>query len=160
MALLRFALKLIGLIFGLLFAAATVVKLLRPSRGDADSDDVALASIWTGTDLRSRSQAFRGGSVISWFGGTQLDLRDATLAAPATLRTNALFGGILVIVPEGWLVESRVRSIAGGVDLPWTDAQVHDPGVTVLELEGYAIFGGISVQTRPFGDEAAPAVIA
>jgi hypothetical protein len=158
MALIRIALKLFAIVFGILAVAALIVRLRRPSRGDADSDEIALTSIWSGTDMNSHAAAFRGGSIISWWGGTRLDLRDARLAPGARLELLALFGGIVVLVPEGWRVESNVRAIAGGVDLPWVDEPEDEGRPVDLVLGGYAIFGGVSVQTRPFDeDEGEPA---
>ncbi len=75
-------------------AAAKVMKSVLPSRGDAESDDVALVAIFDGVKLESRSQAFRGGSMLAWFGGVAVDLREAQLAPEgARLSLHSLFGG-------------------------------------------------------------------
>ena len=42
-------------------AAATVVRRAVPSRGGAESDEVALVAIFDGVELESRAAAFRGG---------------------------------------------------------------------------------------------------
>src|SRR5512132_3258589 len=96
-------------------AAAAVAKHALPSRGDAESDEVALVAVFDGVELRSEAKAFRGGSMLAWYGGVDGDLREATLAPEARLSVAAIFGGIGLRVPPGWRVESTMRSIAGGV---------------------------------------------
>jgi Cell wall-active antibiotics response 4TMS YvqF len=133
--------------YGGVLAAATFVKRAVPSRGDADSDEVGLVAIFGGVELESRSQAFRGGSMLAWNGGVEVDLRKAQLAPGAHLTVHALMGGIEITVPEGWRVESNARALAGGiqVDVPPPD----DPAAPTLTLDGLAAFGGIEVRARP-----------
>lgn len=126
-----------------LAAAAAFVKRAVPSRGDVDSDEVALVAVFDGVELESRSKAFRGGSMLSWFGGIAVDLREAELAPDAHLTVHALLGGIAVKVPEGWRVESSVRALAGGVDVR-TPAQ-DDPEAPTLRVDGLAVLGGIAI---------------
>ena len=95
-----FALTGFGAVAGFAGAAA-VAKRALPSRGDESSDELALVAIFDGIDLKSRAAAFRGGSVLAWFGGVALDLREAALAPDAHLSVHALFGGIAIRVPRG-----------------------------------------------------------
>lgn len=142
------------LLFKLGFWAGSVVsaRVLRRalrSRGDAESDEVALVAIFDGVNLRSRATAFRGGTMLSWFGGVAVDLREAQLAADAQLTLHSLVGGIAIRIPPGWRVESNLRAIAGGiaVDAPVPD----DPSAPTLTLDGFALIGGIAVGTKPPG---------
>jgi len=144
------ALKATGLVVMGAFAgfagAAAVVRRALPSRGDDESDEVALVAIFDGIDLRSRSTAFRGGSMLSWFGGIAVDLRDAQLAPGAELSVHSLFGGIAVRVPAEWRVESTVKAVGGGVavQLPAPDAR----DAPTLALRGFTLFGGVAVGAR------------
>jgi Cell wall-active antibiotics response 4TMS YvqF len=128
-----------------LAAGAALAKRALPSRGDEESDEVALVAIFGGRKLRSRSTAFRGGSLLSWFGGIAVDLGEAQLAPECRLRVTSLFGGIAIRVPPGWNVESNVSAIAGGVavDVPPTSDDAPR-----LVLEGTAVFGGVAVETK------------
>lgn len=142
------------LLFKLGFWAGSIVsaRILRRalrSRGDAESDEVALVAIFDGVNVRSRSTAFRGGTMLSWFGGVAVDLREAQLAADAKLTLHSFVGGIAIRIPPGWRVESNLRALAGGVaiDAP----EPNNPHAPTLLLEGLALAGGIAVGTKPPG---------
>ena len=128
-------------------AAAVAVKRAVPSRGDAESDEVALMAVFDGTELRSEAKAFRGGSMLAWYGGIDADLREAQLAPDARLSVTALFGGIALRVPPEWRIENDIRAVAGGYDISGTDPD--DPDAPVLRLEGHALCGGIAVSRKP-----------
>ena len=124
-------------------AAAAFVKGAVPSRGDEESDEVSLVAVFDGIDLKSRAQAFRGGSMLAWFGGISVDLSEAVLAPGARLTVRTLFGGIDIKTPPGWRVESSVKAVAGGVDSRTpVEGEENAP---VLSLEGMALFGGVAV---------------
>jgi hypothetical protein len=127
-------------------AAAAFVKRALPSRGDADSDELALVAVFDGIDLRSRAKGFKGGSMLAWFGGIAVDLREAELAPGARLSVQTLFGGIAIKTPPGWRIESHVKSLAGGVEAR-TPAQ-SDPDAPVLTLDGVAVFGGVAAGAK------------
>jgi hypothetical protein len=129
------------------WAAAALVRRALPSRGDAESDEVALVAVFDGVELESRATAFRGGSMLAWFGGVEVDLREAQLAPGARLSLGALFGGIELEVPAGWRVESRARAVVGGVDVRVPEPA--DPAAPTLTLDGLALCGGIKVKASP-----------
>lgn len=135
----------LGLVGGFM-AAAALVKRVLPSRGDAESDEVALVAVFDGVDLRSEAKSFRGGSMLAWYGGVQADLREAELAPAAHLSVAAVFGGVALRVPPGWRVESNVRVFAGGVDVSGSDPD--DLDAPLLVLDGLALFGGVAVSRK------------
>jgi hypothetical protein len=129
-----------------LAAAGAFVKRAIPSRGDADSDELALVAVLDGTGLKSRSKAFRGGSILAWLGGIHVDLSDAELAPDARLTVHTLFGGVTIKTPPEWRIESNAKVVMGGVDVR-SPAQ-DDPDAPVLTLDGLAVFGGIEVGSK------------
>jgi hypothetical protein len=130
----------IGALAGLVGAAA-VAKRALPSRGDEESEEIALVAILNGIQLENRATDFRGGSAFAWFGGIDLDLRDAVLSPGARLSVHALFGGVSIRVPSEWRIESRLHALPGGIDARGSEDE-HAP---TLELDGLAAFGGIAV---------------
>jgi hypothetical protein len=136
-------------------AAAAFVKRAVPSLGDEAADELSLVAILDGIELKSRSKAFKGGSMLAWLGGIEVDLREAELAPGARLSTHALVGGIEITVPPGWRVDSNVKALVGGVDVP-TPVQ-ESPDAPVLRLEGMAVFGGIEVSAEDGTAAVSPA---
>lgn len=125
--------------------AALVAKRALPSRGDAESDDVALVAILDGVTLKSRAQSFRGGTMLAWLGGIAVDLSEATLAPGATISAHSIVGGIAVRVPPGWRVESHAKAIVGGVTV---GAEPLEPDAPTLTIDGLALLGGIAVGAK------------
>lgn len=109
------------------------------SRGDEESDEIALVAIFDGIRLASRSQGFRGGSLRAWYGGIDLDPTEAKLAPGARLGLTALLGGVSIRIPAGWRVESTAEALLGGVDIRTCGAD--DPGAPTLTVEGLTLLG-------------------
>jgi hypothetical protein len=116
----------LGAIAGMLGAAA-FVKGARLSRGDEQSDELSL----------------KGGSMLAWFGGISVDLREAELTSDARLCLRTFYGGIAIKTPPHWRLESHLRAVAGGVDVRGSADAVSE--APVLKLDGVALFGGIAV---------------
>lgn len=66
-----------------MMAAAAFVRRAVPSHGDEESDELGLVAVLNGIELKSRARAFRGGSMLAWFGGIAVDLREVELAPGA-----------------------------------------------------------------------------
>lgn len=126
-----------------LLASAVFARRALASRGDEESDELALLAVLNGIELKSRARAFKGGTIVTWFGGIAVDLRDAQLAPDAHLSVHTLFGGIAIKIPPTWRVESTLSAVAGGVDArsPAGD----DPAAPLLRVDGTALFGGVAV---------------
>jgi hypothetical protein len=126
-------------------AAAIAKRRLEPV-GDETADEVSLVTIFDGATFLGRAPSFRGGSVLCWYGGLDVDLRSATLdPAGAELRVVSLFGGTRVIVPDGWRVRVRPVGIFGAA----TDETAgQDAPGPAIHIQAIAVFGAIQVVTR------------
>ncbi len=116
---------------------------------DVTSNEPTIAAIFRSGRFASRAPALRGGRVVTWFAGHDVDLRGAALdPGGAILELSVLFGGTQIAVPDGWQVRSRVRSIFGGtqVDLDQMD---RDDAAPLLEIRGLALFSGARVTSNP-----------
>jgi predicted membrane protein len=86
---------------------------------------------------------FQGGKLTVVFGGGELDLSSAKAkAAVINLEVNAVFGGLKLIVPADWLIQTDAAAVFGGVSQPPPPAKT---GKTTLSLKGAAVFGGIDI---------------
>jgi hypothetical protein len=135
----------LGVAVGMATAAAFVKRAV-PSRGDEDSDELSLVAVFDGIDLGSRAKAFKGGSMLAWWGGIRVDLREAELAPGARLSVNTLWGGIAIKTPPSWRVESSVKALAGGVEA--STLARDDRDAPVLTIEGMTLFGGVVVGSK------------
>ncbi len=109
-------------------------------------DEVVSASaFFSGNDVVSTSQSFRGASLTAAFGGVSLDLRQATLAPDgATVSILAAFGGAEVLVPRGWRVQASGLPLFGGFDNKANAPAA--PDSPLLRVEYTVLFGGAEVK--------------
>jgi hypothetical protein len=138
--------SLLLLVIGAIGGFAGTAALLRgavPSQGKADSDELALVAIFNGIELANRSATFRGGTVLAWFGGVSLDLREATLAPGANIDIRAMFGGVAIRVPPTWRVEAHGTAVAGGWDN--RAVQPDESEAPALLVNVVASLGGVSI---------------
>ncbi|MDH4116865.1 MAG: cell wall-active antibiotics response protein [Acidimicrobiia bacterium] len=135
---------------GSLAAAALIAKKTLPVVDDPAADEIALVSIFDGTALRPTSTRFRGGTVLSMFGGTVLDLRRAGLPpGGAQLTVTSLFGGTEIVVPDTWIVEVSGPAIFGGVSRSTPEPHLLPADNPRLTVRSRAAFGGTAVAARP-----------
>lgn len=98
-------------------------------------------SIFGGHDRYVHTDKFRGGEVVSVFGGSKIDLTHATLVPEgAEIEIVSVFGGSTLIVPADWNVKLEVFNIFGGFSDKRMKSQVDLN--KVLVVKGVAIFGG------------------
>jgi predicted membrane protein len=120
-----------------------------PGRPASGEEHVHVFSAFGGHDARNASPAFRYAEVTAIFGGSTLDLRDATLAPEgARVEATALFGGADVIVPEGWALQVSSTPLFGGIDNRTSNPGAVE-GKPTLHVNATAIFGGIGIKNRP-----------
>lgn len=96
-----------------------------------------------------RSSNFRGGSAGVIFGGIEIDLRESTMGGDsASIDLFALFGGIVLRVPDSWDVAMKATPIMGSAEYKprKRDAAPEGPRKT-LTVTGVAIFGGVEVKS-------------
>ena len=108
--------------------------------GTASSDVVAIL----GGSKRAVSGEFNGGQAFAFMGGSEVDLRRASMTGDeAVLDVFVFWGGIEVKVPEDWEVVSHGLPILGG----FVDNTRHPPAAQKrLVVTGMAIMGGIELK--------------
>lgn len=123
--------------------------------GNGDDDSfVRSFALMGGVTRRNRSEAFRGGDLSAMMGGVELDLREAQLAdGRAVVEVFVMWGGIEIVVPPDWRVESEVTPIMAGFE----DNTRLMPGGEVagtLVVRGFGVMGGIEVKNHKDDREA------
>lgn len=129
-----------------LFGVMTVLRAFgrgeKPVEKRADGGELAFFS-----NLRQvvRDQSYRGGSLFAMLGGHHLDLRAARLSDDgAVLQIFAFWGGIEIVVPEGWGVRMEVNAVLAGAD-DKTTSRLQIPGAPGLVVRGLVVMGGVEI---------------
>ena len=99
--------------------------------------------LMSGTEKRLNSEDFVGGSSVTLFGGTVIDLRQATLAKDAKLDLLTFAGGVEIFVPENCRINNQLLVLMGGVEDKTQD--VKNPTQT-LTLTGTVLMGGVDIK--------------
>ncbi|SFD69935.1 LiaF transmembrane domain-containing protein [Thermophagus xiamenensis] len=102
-------------------------------------------AIFSGTVRKVDSPNFKGGEIISIFGGNEIYFNQSTLAPEgAVIEMVNIFGGTKLIVPRDWQIRIEVTSILGG----FADKRVFETTKTesstqpTLTIKGVIVFGG------------------
>ena len=89
------------------------------------------------------AQDFAGAEIAVIMGGVELDLRQASMNAPATLQVFVLMGGLDIKVPNDWSVTINAVPLLGGIEdksVPPALAQKR------LVINGFVLMGGIDIK--------------
>lgn len=156
--LVRFVLGGFILAVGSSLVGAAVAKQRLPSVGTDVDDEIALTAILAPVEFESHATAFRGGSILLWYGGGDMDLRGVRLdPAGARLTVRAIFGGGRLIVPETWNVDLQMLGIFGG-STDQRSAFDRAPDAPRLIVDGLCVFGGLAIfSSKPEVDALADA---
>ena len=88
-------------------------------------------------------------TVVTVFGGAEMDLRYATLPArEITIRAFSVFGGVSITVPPEMHVIDSGIAIFGGRDVSGESSESARPDAPVLHLTGFCLFGGVGVRHK------------
>lgn len=112
--------------------------------GTGSNEPELIVAIFAGASRTGRWQPRRNLSVLTLFGGTELDLTQAIFTDNVCeINVFCLFGGVEVRVPEGTHVRNECIAIFGGAD---TKSSEPLPGAPTVVLKGFVGFGGVEVR--------------
>ena len=110
-------------------------------------DDVLdVAAVFGAVKKNLFSKTFKGGEIVTVFGGVDVDLSQADFEGKVIIESVNIFGGATLIVPPTWQVRSEAVAIFGGIE----DKRKHLVNQTperILVLEGFVMFGGIEIKS-------------
>ena len=111
------------------------------------SNELELTCIFNGTQRKIISKNFKGGSLETIFGGAEIDFTHADFEGEVVLDVSIVFGGLKLIVPPNWQVNTKMTSILAGVDDKRNNIVEVIADDKVLTIDGAVIFGGIEIQS-------------
>ncbi len=120
-------------------------------RGSSTADasaEVNTFALLGSSKVTSTSTAFRGGQASAVLGACEIDLRGATMpeGSEAVLDLFAVWGGIDILVPEGWAVVVNATPILGSFE-------EHRPVPSSiptgrLVIKGFVLMGGVEIMNQ------------
>jgi hypothetical protein len=119
-----------------------------PAVEPARSAPPVVLGILGGGGWRGRWRVPERMTVVNVLGGADLDLREATLAAPAvSITVWSVLGGSTITVPEGAQVELDGFALLGGNNLKLS-GPAPPPGAPVIRVRAWSLLGGTDVRTK------------
>ena len=110
-------------------------------------DFIDITAIFGGVKKNILSKNFKGGDIVTFMGGSEINLSQADFNGRVVIDTTNIFGGTKLIVPSSWDVQSDVTAIFGGVDDKRQVVGVNMDPNKVLILDGTCMFGGIEIRS-------------
>ena len=92
------------------------------------------------------SKNFKGGEVVNFFGGAELNLIQADIQGRVKLEVTQVFGGTKIIIPANWTIHSEMVAVFGGIEDKRLQPTEANPD-KVLIIEGTSVFGGIDIRS-------------
>ncbi|MEU6528552.1 DUF1707 domain-containing protein [Streptomyces sp. NPDC046928] len=115
--------------------------------GGDDSPAWAVA-VLSGFQRKGRWTAPRRLNCVAFWGGGEIDLREANFAdREIEINCVAVMGGVQVIVPPGVEVVVRGIGVMGGFDHR-EDGVLGEPGGPRVIVSGFAFWGGVGVERK------------
>ncbi len=106
-------------------------------------------AIMSGHSTKGRWRISGKTNAVAVMGGCDMDLRRAEIDGPEVeITAFAFWGGIDILVPEGFDVDLQGFSFMGGRSLRLKDVPIV-PGSPRIVVRGFAVMGGIDVKSRP-----------
>jgi predicted membrane protein len=110
-------------------------------------DMIDSTSIFGGVKKVITTKDFKGGDIVCFMGGAEINLSQADITGPVTIEIMQAFGGTKLIVPPHWEIRSEAVAIFAGIE----DKRPPMPGTfdpnKILILKGTTIFGGIEIKS-------------
>ncbi|HEX7413939.1 MAG TPA: DUF5668 domain-containing protein [Bacteroidia bacterium] len=125
----------------------------RPFNSSKDSptsseDMVNMEIVFSGFKKNVISKNFKGGMISCVFGGGDLNLSQADINGTVFLEVKQVFGGIKIIVPSNWEVQTNeIQATFGGIDDKRNMQGVTPNHDKILILKGAIVFGGIDIRS-------------
>ncbi|KOG36456.1 DUF1707 SHOCT-like domain-containing protein [Streptomyces resistomycificus] len=105
-------------------------------------------AVMSGFQRRGRWTVPRRFNCFAFWGGGEIDLREANFAAgEVEINCIAIMGGMQVIVPPGVEVVVRGIGVMGGFDQR-EEGVPGDPGAPRVIVTGFAFWGGVGVERK------------
>jgi hypothetical protein len=107
---------------------------------------VEAVTVFGNIKKRVYTKNFKGGDVVSIFGGVEIDLTQADFNGAISIEMTQIFSGAKLIIPPHWQIRSEMIAIFGGIE-DKRPPQTHYDENKVLILNGTTFFGGLEIKS-------------
>lgn len=119
----------------------------KPESGKRSPDSwLDTVTIFSSVKKNVFSKNFKGGDVVSIFGGAEINLTQADFQGSIAIEVVQIFGGTKLVIPAHWQIRSEMVAIFGGIDDKRPPQMSYDEDKVVV-LHGTTIFGGIEIKS-------------
>jgi predicted membrane protein len=106
---------------------------------------IDIQAVFGGVKRNIQSKNFKGGEIVSFMGGAEVNFMQADIQHPVVLEVNNVFGGTKLIIPSSWDVKNEISAVFGGVeDKRSFNSGTPDPEKKIY-IKGSCVFGGIEL---------------
>src|SRR5215213_7567166 len=135
------ALQGVGALVGLVLAR-------RKDEGDDSTAGIRRVRVMGGTQLRPRNPELSRVRLDLVMGGGEVDLTEVPrVPGGVDVTVHTVMGGAAVRVPRDWTVWWDLRAVAGGIGADSGVQRTTDERGADLRLHGWAVMGGVGVET-------------
>lgn len=92
------------------------------------------------------SKNFKGGDIVSIFGGAEINLTQADFNGSVVIEMVQIFSGAKLIVPPHWQIRSEMVAVFGGIEDKRPPQTNYDEDKVVI-LSGTTFFGGLEIKS-------------
>lgn len=121
----------------------------QPSTGYNGDEVLDVVAVFGAVKKYIYSKNFRGGEIVSVFGGAEINLMQAGFTQQQIIIESVqVFGGAKLIVPADWVIHNEAVAVFGGIEdkRPQMGITVSQPN-KVLIIKGFVLFGGIEIRS-------------
>lgn len=111
-----------------------------------DGDKLSMVAVFAGNKKIVVSKNFKGGEIVSVFGGNEINLMNADFEGSIKLEIVSVLGGTKLIVPSNWQIKTEMVSVFGGFDDKRNQINLTSSNKELI-IEGVNIFGGIDIRS-------------
>lgn len=114
---------------------------------DPTDNSINISSIFGSVEKNVFTKDFKGGTITSVFGGSQINLTQSDIQGVAVIDVSIIFGGVDIVIPANWNLKNEMSVVFGGIeDGRTTPPNLAESGKTLV-LKGNILFGGVEIKS-------------
>ncbi|HEY5368666.1 MAG TPA: LiaF domain-containing protein [Hanamia sp.] len=107
------------------------------------SEYLDVVAVFGGVKKNVLSKDFKGGEIVSFMGGAEINFMQADIQHPIEIEVNNVFGGTKLIIPADWDLKNEVSAVFGGVEDKRNFSNSTPDANKRIVIKGTCVFGGI-----------------